>query len=115
MLYLAHLGPETIAEIGLEDEEEEEESVDTQVENECFSAHCQSTITELKKKIELTLEEKKQATIDHEATREELSDIREELLKEKHDNMVLIAETVRQKKLLAKYNRGQRVFSTAIF
>ncbi|CDQ69318.1 unnamed protein product [Oncorhynchus mykiss] len=105
MLYLAHLGPETIAEIGLEDEEEEEESVDTQVEKECFSAHCQSTITELKKKIELTLEEKKQATIDHEATREELSDIREELLKEKHDNMVLIAETVRQKKLLAKYNR----------
>lgn len=45
MLYLAHLGPETIAEIGLEDEEEEEESVDTQVEKECFSAHCQSTIT----------------------------------------------------------------------
>uniref|UniRef100_A0A673W8W5 Shootin-1 n=1 Tax=Salmo trutta TaxID=8032 RepID=A0A673W8W5_SALTR len=104
MLYLAHLGPETIAEIGLE-EEEEEESGDTQVEKECFSAHCQSTITELKIKLELTLEEKKQATIDHEATREELRDIREELLKEKHDNMVLIAETVRQKKLLAKYNR----------
>uniref|UniRef100_A0A8C7DZ30 Shootin-1 n=1 Tax=Oncorhynchus kisutch TaxID=8019 RepID=A0A8C7DZ30_ONCKI len=82
MLYLAHLGPETIAEIGLEDEEEEEESVDTQVEKECFSAHCRSTITELKKKLELTLEEKKQATIDHEATREELSDIREEMLVE---------------------------------
>ncbi|XP_038816425.1 shootin-1 isoform X3 [Salvelinus namaycush] len=105
MLYLAHLGPETIAEIGLEDEEEEEESGETQVEKECLSAHCQSTITELKKKIELTLEEKKQATIDHEATRDELRDIREELLKEKHDNMVLIAETVRQKKILAKYNR----------
>ncbi|CAB1343549.1 unnamed protein product [Coregonus sp. 'balchen'] len=71
MLYLAHLGPETIAEISLKDEEEEEEeeSGDTQVEKECSSAHCQSTITE------------------------------------KHDNMVLIAETVRQKKLLAKYNR----------
>ncbi|XP_041722879.1 shootin-1 isoform X1 [Coregonus clupeaformis] len=107
MLYLAHLGPETIAEISLKDEEEEEEeeSGDTQVEKECSSAHCQSTITELKNKLELTLEEKKQAAIDHEATREELRDIREELLTEKHDNMVLIAETVRQKKLLAKYNR----------
>jgi hypothetical protein len=36
-------------------------------------------VPELKKKFELTLEEKKQATIDHEATREELSDIREEV------------------------------------
>lgn len=29
-----------------------------------------------------------------------------QLLKEKHDNTILIAEAVRQKKLLGKYNRG---------
>lgn len=31
-----------------------------------------------------------------------------QLLKEKHDNTVLIAETVKQKKLLGKYNRGMK-------
>ena len=32
-----------------------------------------------------------------------------QLLKEKHDNSVLIAETMRQRTLLQKYNRGERV------
>ena len=32
-----------------------------------------------------------------------------QLLKEKHDNSVLIAETMRQRALLQKYNRGERV------
>lgn len=52
MLYLAHLGPETITEIRLEDEErKEEESGEARVE--------------------------KQATIDLEGIRAELMDIRE--------------------------------------
>ena len=37
-----------------------------------------------------------------------------QLLKEKHDNTVLIAETVQQKKLLRKYNRGKLIWSSIL-
>lgn len=37
-----------------------------------------------------------------------------QLFKEKHDNTVLIAETLQQKKLLGKYNRGQREAHTVL-
>ncbi|KAL0964394.1 hypothetical protein UPYG_G00323250 [Umbra pygmaea] len=102
MMYLAHLGLETIAKINLEDEEEGENTED---QAECCLSQCQSTITELKNKLKLTQEEKTKATTDLEATSEELRKTREEMLREKHDNTILIAETVRQKKQLAKYNR----------
>ncbi|XP_029926552.1 shootin-1 [Myripristis murdjan] len=104
MLLLSHLGPETIAEINLEDEDEEEEDQHA-ASKVCLSAQCQSTISELQKKLELALEEKKQAATELNAIREQLRETREELLKEKHDNTALIAETMQQKKLLGKYNR----------
>ncbi|KAM6956609.1 shootin-1 [Aplochiton taeniatus] len=112
MMLLAHLGPESLAEINLGEEEEEEEGEEAkeggnvQSSDEAnFTDRLQLTISELQNKLQLTLEDKKQATLSLEAAREQLKDIWAELLKEKHDNTVLIAETVRQKKLLAKYNR----------
>ncbi|KAM4614631.1 shootin-1 isoform 2-T2 [Polymixia lowei] len=104
MLLLSHLGPETIAEIKLEDDEEEDEDLQA-ASKVCQSTQCQATISELQKKLELTLQDKEQAVIDLEATRQQLRDTREEMLKEKHENTVLIADTLRQKKLLGKYNR----------
>ncbi|KAM9345084.1 shootin-1 [Symphorus nematophorus] len=99
MMLLSHLSPETITEISLEDEEEGES------EEVCLSPRCLNTISELQSKLESTLKEKDQALTDLEAVREQLQETREELLKEKHDNTVLIAETMEQKKLLGKYNR----------
>ncbi|XP_051279915.1 shootin-1 isoform X2 [Dicentrarchus labrax] len=106
MMLLSHISPETITEINLEDEEDEEESEELQVaSNVCLSSQCQTIISELQNKLEVTLKEKSQAVTDLEAVREQLRETREKLLKEKHDNTVLIAETVQQKKLLGKYNR----------
>ncbi|XP_019943879.2 shootin-1 [Paralichthys olivaceus] len=106
MMLLSHISPSTIAQISLEDEEEEEDGEDLNaVSMVCLSAQCQSTISELQSKLELTSKEKTQAVTDLEAVRDQLRETREELLKEKHDNTVLIAETVQQKKLLGKYNR----------
>ncbi|KAL7383600.1 hypothetical protein ABVT39_014190 [Epinephelus coioides] len=59
----------------------------------------------LQNKLELTLTEKCQAVTNLDTVREHLRETREELLKEKHENTVLIADTVQQKKLLGKYNR----------
>uniref|UniRef100_A0A8C1W1B2 Shootin-1 n=1 Tax=Cyprinus carpio TaxID=7962 RepID=A0A8C1W1B2_CYPCA len=105
MLYMSHLGADVIAEISLDDEGDED--LQEEESGVCSSSHCQIVIIELKDKLEVILAEKKQITIDLEATREQLCQTRQKLLKEKHDNTVLIAETFQQKKLLGKYNRGQ--------
>ncbi|XP_028459794.1 shootin-1 isoform X2 [Perca flavescens] len=100
MMLLPLLGPEAIAEISLDDEEENESEELHAASMVCLSAQCQTTISELQNKLD-----KHPAVTDLEAVKEQLRETREELLKEKHDNTVLIAETVRQKKLLGKYNR----------
>ncbi|XP_041803065.1 shootin-1 [Chelmon rostratus] len=105
MMLLSHLSPETITEINLEDEEEEESEELHAPSDVCLDPQYQTTISELQSQLQLTLKEKNQAVADLEAVRDELRETREELLKEKQDNTVLIAETVRQKKLLGKYNR----------
>uniref|UniRef100_A0A3P8RZ83 Shootin-1 n=1 Tax=Amphiprion percula TaxID=161767 RepID=A0A3P8RZ83_AMPPE len=104
MLLLSHLSPETITEINLEDEEEESGDFHAAV-NVCVSPECHNTISELQNKLDLTLKGKNKAISDYEVVREQLRETREELLKEKHDNTVLIAETLQQKKLLGRYNR----------
>uniref|UniRef100_A0A671MYB5 Shootin-1 n=1 Tax=Sinocyclocheilus anshuiensis TaxID=1608454 RepID=A0A671MYB5_9TELE len=103
MLFMSRLGADVVAEISLDDENDE----DPQEEESgvCSSSHCQIVITELRDKLEVILAEKKQTVIDLETTREQLCQTRQELLKEKHANTVLIAETFQQKKLLGKYNR----------
>ncbi|GLD62689.1 shootin-1, partial [Lates japonicus] len=105
MMLLSHLSPETITEINLEDEEEEDGEDLHAASKVCLSPQCHATVSELQNKLELTIKEKNQAVTDLEAVRGQLRETREELLKEKHDNTVLIAETVKQKKLLVKYNR----------
>ncbi|KAF1376164.1 hypothetical protein PFLUV_G00227890 [Perca fluviatilis] len=100
MMLLPLLGPEAIAEISLDDEEENESEELHAASMVCLSAQCQTTISELQNKLD-----KHPAVTDLEAVREQLRETREELLKEKQDNTVLIAETLRQKKLLGKYNR----------
>ncbi|XP_044228486.1 shootin-1 [Thunnus albacares] len=105
MMLLSQLSPEAISAINLEDEEEEEGEVPHAACKVSLSPQCQTTISELQHKLELTIKEKNQAVTDLEAVKEQLRETREELLKEKHDNTVLIAETLRQKKLLGKYNR----------
>ncbi|XP_016090685.1 shootin-1 [Sinocyclocheilus grahami] len=102
MLYMSHLGADVVAEISLDDDDEDPQEEESGV---CSSSHCQIVIAELRDKLEVILAEKKQITIDLEMTREQLCQTRRELLKEKHDNTVLIAETFQQKKLLGKYNR----------
>ncbi|XP_032397902.1 shootin-1 isoform X1 [Etheostoma spectabile] len=100
MMLLPLLGPDAIAEISLDDDEENESEELNAASMVCLSAQCQATISELQHQLE-----NRPAVADLEAVREQLRETREELLKEKHDNTVLIAETVRQKKLLGKYNR----------
>uniref|UniRef100_A0A3Q0T565 Shootin-1 n=1 Tax=Amphilophus citrinellus TaxID=61819 RepID=A0A3Q0T565_AMPCI len=104
MMLLSHISPETIEEINLNDEAEESEDLDAS-SNICLSPQCHTTISELQSKLEMTLKDKNQAISDLEAVREQLRETKEKLLKEKHDNTVLIAETLRQKKLLGKYHR----------
>ncbi|KAK7142491.1 hypothetical protein R3I94_011990 [Phoxinus phoxinus] len=103
MLYISRLGADVIADINLDDEDEEEPQDESS--GVCSSSHCQIVITELRDKLEMILAEKKQMVIDLETAREQLCQTRQDLLKEKHDNTVLIAETFQQKKLLGKYNR----------
>uniref|UniRef100_A0A4W6EBM8 Shootin-1 n=1 Tax=Lates calcarifer TaxID=8187 RepID=A0A4W6EBM8_LATCA len=105
MMMLSHLSPETITQINLEDEEEEDGEDLNAASKVCLSPQCHATVSELQNKLELAVKEKNQAVTDLEAVRGQLRETREELLKEKHDNTVLIAETVKQKKLLVKYNR----------
>ena len=46
MLLLAHLGPDTITEIHLQEEEEQKEEEDLQgADQECLLTKCQTTIT----------------------------------------------------------------------
>ncbi|XP_035256126.1 shootin-1 isoform X2 [Anguilla anguilla] len=104
MLYLSHLGPEVITEISLEDEDEQEPE-ESQPGTCNATAHCQHIISELRGKLASSLDEKSRLAAEVEEAREGLRIVREELLKEKHNNTVLIAESVQQKKLLAKYNR----------
>uniref|UniRef100_I3JRK1 Shootin-1 n=2 Tax=Oreochromis TaxID=8139 RepID=I3JRK1_ORENI len=98
MMLLSHISPETIADIDLNDEAEESEDLHASSQD-CLSPQL------LQNKLEMTVKEKNQALSDLEAVREQLRATKEELLKEKHDNTVLIAETLRQKKLLGKYHR----------
>ncbi|XP_031728969.1 shootin-1 isoform X1 [Anarrhichthys ocellatus] len=99
MMLLPHLSPEIITEINLDEEEEGSEELHA-ASHFCLSPLCQTTISEQQYKLE-----KHQAVADLGAVREQLRKTRDDLLKEEHDNTVLIAETVRQKKLLGKYNR----------
>ncbi|MBN3295784.1 SHOT1 protein, partial [Amia calva] len=103
MLYLSRLGPEVITEISLEDEDAAMESEESPAM--CSSTHCQHQIKELQSRLDSTLEEKKRIANDLEVLRERLGEVTEELLKERQENIVLIGETVQQKKLLSKYNR----------
>ncbi|CAG6018196.1 unnamed protein product, partial [Menidia menidia] len=104
MMLLSHLSPETISEINLMDDEAEgEEPQDPS--GVCLSPHCHTLISELQNKLKSTLEREKQAVYDLESVRQQLRETRDELIKEKHDNTVLIAERVQQKKLLEKYTR----------
>ncbi|KAK5907957.1 hypothetical protein CgunFtcFv8_016055 [Champsocephalus gunnari] len=105
MMMLPHHSPKTITEINLVDQEEEEQEGGHADSLLCPSPQCESNISELQLELELTCEEKQQAITDLESVTEQLRETREELLKEKHDNTILIAEAVRQKKLLGKYNR----------
>ncbi|XP_054455586.1 shootin-1 isoform X2 [Anoplopoma fimbria] len=100
MMLLPYLSPETVTEINLDDEEEEESEELHATSKVCLSPQCQTTISELQCKME-----KHQAEIELEAVREQLRETREDLLKEKHNNTVLMAETAHQKQLLGKYNR----------
>ncbi|XP_061600884.1 shootin-1 isoform X2 [Cololabis saira] len=83
MMLLSHLSPETLTEINLLDDEEDE----------------------LPSKVDMTLVEKNQAVSELESVRQQLRDTKAELMKEKHDNTVLIAEVLQQKKVLEKYTR----------
>uniref|UniRef100_W5KWK7 Shootin-1 n=1 Tax=Astyanax mexicanus TaxID=7994 RepID=W5KWK7_ASTMX len=103
MLYLAHLGADVIADIKLDDDEEDEDEQAAEP-GICSSAHCNLIIT-LRSKLKSAQEEKKRLTIDLDSVKDQLRKTKEELLREKHDNTVLIAETLQQKKLLGKYNR----------
>ncbi|XP_042074646.1 shootin-1 isoform X1 [Haplochromis burtoni] len=104
MMLLSHISPETIADIDLNDEAEESEDLHAS-SHDCLSPQCCTSISVLQNKLEMTVKEKNQALSDLEAVREQLRATKEELLKEKHDNTLLIAETLRQKKLLGKYHR----------
>ncbi|KAM6916545.1 shootin-1 [Xenentodon cancila] len=81
MMLLSHLSPETITEINLSDDEEDE----------------------LHSKLDATLVEKNQIISELESVRQQLRETQAELMKEKHDNMVLVAEGLQQKKVLEKY------------
>ncbi|XP_037127275.1 shootin-1 isoform X3 [Syngnathus acus] len=85
MMLLSQLGPGTISQINLEDEDEE-----------------------LQSQLQLTLREKNHLCDNLAMLKEQLEESRQELLQEKHANSVLMAETVQQKKLLRKYNRVSR-------
>ncbi|XP_041865750.1 shootin-1 isoform X2 [Melanotaenia boesemani] len=104
MMMLSHLSPETITQISLEDDEEEGEDPDTDSQD-CLSPRCRTIISELQNKVELTLAEKNQAISDLESVARQLMGTREELMREKHDNTLLIAEKLQQKKHLEKYTR----------
>uniref|UniRef100_A0A3P9K357 Shootin-1 n=1 Tax=Oryzias latipes TaxID=8090 RepID=A0A3P9K357_ORYLA len=101
MMLMSHLSPETITEISLVDDEEEGEDLDVNSKD----CHCQNNIAELQRKLELVLQEKDQATSELKSVRQQLRDVKDEVMREKHDNTVLIAEIMQQKKLLQKYNR----------
>ncbi|XP_017277134.1 shootin-1 [Kryptolebias marmoratus] len=106
MMMMSHLSPETITEINLaEDENDEEGENQASASKICLSPICNTLISDLQKKLEQTLEEKNQAVSDLESVSQQLRGIKEELMKEKHDNTVLIAERMQQKKLLEKYTR----------
>ncbi|XP_013858302.1 shootin-1 [Austrofundulus limnaeus] len=104
MMMMSHLSPETITEINLADDEDEGEDLGS-ASRACLSPISNAVISDLQKKLEVTLKEKHQVTSDLESVREQLRDAKDELMKEKHDNTVLIAERIQQKKLLEKYTR----------
>uniref|UniRef100_A0A8C5EFK6 Shootin-1 n=1 Tax=Gouania willdenowi TaxID=441366 RepID=A0A8C5EFK6_GOUWI len=104
-MLLSHLSPLTIAEVNLEDEDEEEEEEGSDEVTVCSSPQCHALISELQKKLDVTLKTKGETVVELETVRKQLMEAQEALLKEKHDNMILITETVHQKKLLGKFNR----------
>ncbi|XP_061141011.1 shootin-1 isoform X1 [Syngnathus typhle] len=104
MMLLSQLGPGTISQIDLEDEDEGEQ---LNAAN-CLSSVCQCKISELQSQLQLTLREKNHLCDNLAMLKEQLEESRQELLQEKHANSVLMAETVQQKKLLRKYNRVSR-------
>ncbi|XP_047206921.1 shootin-1 isoform X2 [Girardinichthys multiradiatus] len=117
MMLISYLSPETIKDINLDEEEQtvenEETRADKKEEHEaldsaasvCLSSYCTSFISELQNNLKLTLEEKNQVISDLEVMRQQLKNTCDELMKEKHNNKILIAENLQQKKLLEKYTR----------
>uniref|UniRef100_A0A3P9BAL7 Shootin-1 n=1 Tax=Maylandia zebra TaxID=106582 RepID=A0A3P9BAL7_9CICH len=104
MMLLSHISPETIADIDLNDEAEESEDLHAS-SHDCLSPQCCTSISG-------TVESKAYTVLTdltysiHSFTKEYLNTrMCSLLLKEKHDNTLLIAETLRQKKLLGKYHR----------
>ncbi|KAM4730183.1 shootin-1 [Anableps anableps] len=118
MMMISYLSPETIKDINLDEgaqavDNEEQLGDDDEEENEplesattvCLSPCCTTVTSELQNKLELTLKEKNQVTSDLELVRQQLKNASDELMKEKHNNTVLTAESLQQKKLLEKYTR----------
>ncbi|XP_077352380.1 shootin-1 isoform X2 [Festucalex cinctus] len=102
MMLLSQLSPVTISEINFEDEDED---IDELNATNCLSTTCQSKISELQSKLQLTMREKDHVCDSLAVLKEQLEETRQELLTEKRANSVLMAEMVQQKKLLRKYNR----------
>ncbi|KAJ0067367.1 hypothetical protein NL108_018069 [Boleophthalmus pectinirostris] len=108
MMLVSHLSPDLVSHIDLlepdpdldpiPDPDTEGPGLDQGLNQICQSVTCQRTITDLQN-------EKTKAESELQELREELDRTREELLKEKHDNTLLIAEKVRLNKLLNSYNR----------
>ncbi|MEQ2308721.1 hypothetical protein AMECASPLE_031143 [Ameca splendens] len=118
MMLISYLSPETIKDINLDEEEQAVENEETRADKKeehdaldsaasvCLSSYCTSFISELQNNLKLTLEEKNQVISDLEVMRQQLKNTCDELMKEKHNNKILIAENLQQKKLLEKYTRG---------
>ncbi|XP_061545383.1 shootin-1 isoform X3 [Phycodurus eques] len=104
VMLMSRLSPETVGEINLEDEDEEGDELNA-ASQDCLSTTCQDKVSELQSKLQLTLKEKDQVCDSLAMLREQLKETRQELLKEKRDYTVLMAETVQQKMMLRKYNR----------
>nr|XP_061820062.1 shootin-1-like isoform X6 [Nerophis lumbriciformis] len=107
MVLLSQVSTQTITEINLEDEEVEEEEDEYlgATSQDCQSAECQTKISELQSALQKKLTTKNEMCDDITTLRKQLEETKQELMKEKHENNALVAETVQQKKLLGKYNR----------
>ncbi|XP_039593186.1 shootin-1 [Polypterus senegalus] len=99
MKCMAKLGPEVLAEINIDDGEENDDC------KTCTSVSCQQQKKELHMKLLSAEEEKKNVAIELQALKDRLEDVTEQLMKEKQENIVLTAEILKQKKVLNTYNR----------